>query len=92
MPENLPAKTTPILHPGKSPIEWARAEAAALDRHAALMEASHGARTKGVALCRSRAAALRWLADAAKGAPFPDPVSPREPVAPTSSAAVAEAA
>jgi len=41
--------TAPLLHPvsAKSPIEWARAEAVALERHADRMEASHGPRTKG---------------------------------------------
>lgn len=81
--------SAPILRPGKSPIEWARAEATALDRHAAMMEASHGPNTKGATLCRARAAALRWLADAAKGAPSPAPVSSPKPVAPSTSAAAA---
>jgi len=60
--------SAPLLHPitAKSPIEWARAEAAALDQHAKRMEESHGPNTKGAPLCRSRAAALRWLADAAE--------------------------
>jgi hypothetical protein len=59
--------SAPLFHPitAKSPVEWARAEAVALDQHAARMEASHGPNTKGAPLCRSRAAALRWLADAA---------------------------
>lgn len=62
--------TAPLLHPvtAKSPIEWARAEAVALDRHADRMEASHGPKTKGAPLCRSRAAALRWLAEKAEKA------------------------
>lgn len=55
--------TAPLLHPltAKSPLDWARAEAAALEQHAHHMEASHGPGTKGASLCRFRAAALRWL-------------------------------
>lgn len=59
--------TAPLLHPvqSKSPIEWARAEADALERHADQIEHYHGPRTKGAPLCRSRAAALRWLVERA---------------------------
>jgi hypothetical protein len=51
-----------ILEPGRDPIAWAKAEAAAMARHARALAESHGAAAdKGIAVCIKRAAALEAL-------------------------------